>query len=44
MLLNSYPELYEIEDNKGNYIFEYILEKYFNIIINRNISDKKVKR
>ena len=43
MLLNSYPELYEIEDNKGNYIFEYILEKYFNTIINRNISDKKVK-
>ena len=43
MLLNSYPELYEIEDNKGNYIFEYILEKYFNIIINRNISVEKVK-
>lgn len=39
LLLNNYPELFELKDFNKNYVLENILDKYFNIIINRNLEN-----
>lgn len=41
-LMNNYPELFELKDFNKRFILENILDEYFNIIINRDITNKNV--
>ena len=39
-LLQNYPEIYEVKDRYGNYLFERIVDNYINNILNKKLKDE----